>query len=382
MQLRGPWRLILVAILASLTMLPLPQASAQTTGLDTQTRAQLAAIPLTSGELPQGYRLVTEGFTPDGQAAFTNIDQASLAGYVGLYSSVYENPEAPGGIMSYVSVWTDAAAAEAGFAIVEDETVTSPGVALIDAELDAGTGSAELTAGTVEENGTALNVTDATFVVERFIVGVTVRTADDSPIDASGITAMVDALEGRANAVLSGQAPSGADLGLPGTVIDVRPLGVEQQAGFLSASESEALYGLSGSSLGGIQTSWVSYVATGDQGAAPYVAVAVSTFENADNAARVVEQSADLVPLTVELQPVEGYSVEGVEAVRGYQYASPGAAVPDSFRAVAQIGAQLVVIDVQGAASVEQAQTAATDLLAAQVRCGNGDCTLPQVNLG
>jgi hypothetical protein len=166
-------------------------------------------------------------------------------------------------------------------------------------------------------------------------------------------------------------------------VLDLRPLGGELQAGFLSASETEAIYGVSGSSLSNITASWVSGVLTGEGGEGPAVVIAASTFADADTAARSVEQSGDLAPVVIEPQPVD-FAVGGADAARGYQYASPGAAegTVDSFRGVMLIGTTVFVVDIQGAASVEMAQAAVTDLLAAQVACTGGTCALPEVNLG
>ena len=201
-------------------------------------------------------------------------------------------------------------------------------------------------------------------------------------MDAAGIQAMVETSESRANAVAQGQSPDGTDLALPSTVLDIRPLGAELQAGFLSAVETEALYAVSGSSLSGITASWVSGVMTGN-GEGPAVVIAASMFDDADTAARAVEQSADLVPVAIEPQPVD-IVVEGADMVRGYQYVSPGSSdgTVDSFRGVMLVGSTVIVVDVQRATSVDVAQAAVTDLLAAQVACSGGTCQLPEVNLG
>jgi hypothetical protein len=387
MHSRGPWRLTLVAMLASLTVLAQLQAGAQTNELDTESRARLAAIPLIASEMPAGYTFAGEGFLPVERTGVQNVDPQQLVelGFQGLYRSDYRPQGAGGGISSYAWQWSDAAAAEEAFAIVEDETVTQPDAGATDAPLEAGTGSAELTTVTVvDAAGATLSVTDASFVIDRYIVGVTVVTPVEAPIDPAAVTAMVDTLEARAGTALAGQAPAGTDLAVPGTVIDVRPLGTEIQAGYLSAGESEALYGVTGSVLGGMRTSWVAAVATGEAGAAPYISVSASVFEDADQAARVVAQSGELVPLTIDLQPVDAFAINGAESARGFQYASASSVdgSPDSFRGVIQIGTTVVVVDVQGATSLEPAFTTVTALLDAQVRCAAGDCTLPEISLG
>jgi hypothetical protein len=360
-------------------------ASAQQSGLDQQARAKLAAIPLTTGDLPDGYRFTGEGFVPANGSGIPNVDPDALvaAGFTGMYVSGYRNTATGGTITSYVSAWTDASAANQGFALLEDEAVTDPDADLSDTALDAGTGSAELTTGTAQTDGATVSVSDATFIVDRYVVGVTVETPPDAALDEAGMQVLVDALEARASAVVEGQSPDGTDLALPPTVLDVRPLGPEIQTGYLSALESELLYGVSGSALGGMKTTWITGVGTGEDGAAPFVAIAVSTFDRPDNAARVVEQSADLLPVAIKMQPVD-FAVDGADSAKGYQYASPGSpdGAVDSFRGVIQIGSTMVVVDVQAAASPETAQAAASELLAAQVACSGGTCELPELDLG
>ena len=374
----------LIVMIASLLLASLVPASAQDADLDQQQRAALAAIPLITSDLPDGFRFVGEGYLTAGQAGGVGVDPAALtdAGFAGMYLSTYHNNATGAHIFSYASVWTDEAAAESGFALLEDETVTNPGADMTDTDLDAGSGSAELTTGTRDVDGTVRAVVDATFVIDRFVVGVSAETAQDEPMDASAMQALVETLESRANAVVEGQSPDGTDLSLPPSVLDIRPLGDEIQVGFLSASETETIYGVSGSSLSNITASWVSGVRTGD-GDGPAVVIAASRFGDGETAARAVEQSADLVPLTIDPQPVD-IVIEGADAVEGYQYVSLNSAdgAVDSFRGVMQVGSTMVVVDVQGAASVEVAQAAVTNMLTAQVACSGGTCELPEVDLG
>jgi hypothetical protein len=381
MHRAGPKRFAVIMMIACLALIPIVPASAQGGTLDQQGRAAMAAIPLIASDLPDGYRFTGEGFLPEDGTGIPGVDPAALvdAGLEGMYISGYQNPGTDGTIISYVSAWTDAGAADQGFALLEGEEEAG----LTDAPLEAGTGSAELTTGTVDVDGAVRSLVDATFVVDRYVVGVSVETPQDAPMDEAGVQGLVDALEARAAAVVDGQSPAGTDLALPPSVLDLRPLGGEVQAGFLSAAETEALYGVSGSALSSITASWVAGVSSGEGGAGPTVVIAASTFPDADTAARVVEQAGDLSPLPIELQPVD-FAVDGADSARGYQYASPGSTdgVVDSFRGVIQIGTTMVVVDVQGAASVEVAQTAVSDLLAAQVACSGGTCQVPEVNLG
>lgn len=385
MQLRALKRVVLVLVLASL--IPFHTASAQQDPLDARARAELAAIPLTAEELPNGYERYSEWFVPADQVPYAGIDSETLvsSGFLGAYVSTYVIPGEEGSISSYASLWVDADSAKTGFDLTEDETVTSPGAAMQDEPLEAGDGPAELTTGVVDTEGSTLQLTDGTFTMDRFVVGISVETLPDSAPDDEAMQSLIDNLEDRASAVASGEAPQGIDLSLPSTILDLRPLGAELQAGFMSAPESEALYGVSGSSLDDLQVSWVLWVAAGEGDSTPYIVLAVSTYPDADNAARVVEQSADIVPFSVELQPVDGFTINGADSVRAYQYEDPlgdADGSPDSFRAVAQTGNQVIVVDIQGAGSVESAQSSVASLMTAQVQCSAESCELPEVDLG
>lgn len=387
MLLRSLLRVTMVLMLAGTWMVSVTDVGSQTSGLDGQTRANLAAIPLTTDDLPDGYGLVGEAFLSAEQVASGDLDagQISDAGFAGMYASVYQIPGEEGAITSYVSIWDDADSAATGFELLEDEAVTDPNGTSSDEELDAGDGPAELTTDTEETDGGTLISTDATFVVDRYVVGVDVATAGGGEIGADSIAALIEAAEARASTVAGGGAPGGIDLSLAMSTLEIGSLGTEVQAGFLSPTEAEALYGVSGSSLSGLQSSWVSLVAAGEDGTSPFVVVGVSAFEDGETSARVVEQSAELVPAELELQPVDDYGVDGTDGVRGYSFVSPATAdatEANSFRAVAQSGDQVIVVDVQGAASVDEAQAAVTELLTAQLACGDGDCAVPDVGLG
>ena len=387
MPIRNLLRLSLVCMFSALLLAPASRTVAQDASgtLDAQGRAQLAAIPLTADQLPDGYRLQSESFLTADQVA-SDPDGALTAealvnsGFVGMYASVYTHESGSARITSYVSQWSSPESAASGFLQMEDDASDST-----DAELAAGDGPSELTTGTSNVNGQPAQLIDATFVVGSYLVGVSSEGSQDRIVDSDGMTALAETLEGRANTVSDGGAPDGIDLALATSTLDVTNLGTEVQAGFLSPDEAESLYGLSGSSLGNLQSSWVSLVAAGDGASAPYIVVGRTQFEDGNTAGRVVAQAGELVPVTVSLEPVTDLSVEGVDRASGFTYVSP--ATPDagganSFRIVAQVGDMLVIVDVQGAATVDEARSAATELLNAQLSCSEGGCTAPELPLG
>jgi hypothetical protein len=363
MHARKYMRVTVVVILATLVMSG--TAGGQQAELETERRAELAAMTLTSSELPPGFELRGEAFTGiETVTEGTSVAELESAGFQGMYLSVYDAVDGSGTVSSYASIWPDGASAEAGLALL----------AGAGEPLDAGDGAAQLR---VDDDRR-----EATLVVDRFVVGVVVEGTE---IDEDGHLELVSELEARVAQVASGEQPAGVDLGLPAATLDTRALGPEVRAGYLAGRESELLYGVSGSSLGGMQASWVTLVATGPDAGVPYVALAVSAFDSSDTAVQVLGQAAELVPLTIELQPVDGVSLDGSDAVSGFQYRSVlrgEQGEQDSFRIVAQVDSQLVVVDVQGAESVESAQAAAVALAEAQIACMAGtSCEVPSVSL-
>lgn len=392
MPIRNLLRLALFCVLASLLVMPSLHAVAQSepVQLDPLTRAQFASVPLTTEELPNGYVLQGETFVAADQFApggDTSITGQTLvdAGFSAVYSSVYAHESGDGQITSYVSLWNSFDEATVGFELLEDEAVNAPGSDVVDTELNVGEGLAELTTGTVDVDGVQQQYADATLVVETLVVGVTSRGSADAVVDREGMIALAEALEDRASTVTGGEIPEGTDFGLATSTLNISQLGTELQAGFLSPVEAEALYGLSGSSLGNLNDAWVSLVAIGEGASPPFVVVGRTSFVDAETAAQVVEQSAELVPLAVALEPVDGFAVDGVGELRGFTYVSPtspDAPGPNSFRAVAQVDTFVIIVDVQGATSVEEARTAATALLTAQLACNNESCELPDLSIG
>lgn len=392
MPIRNPLRLALFCALTGLLLLPTTRAAAQIelTDLDPLTRAQFAAVPLTADELPDGYVLLGETFlsadqyAPGGDSGITGQTLVD-SGFQAMYTSVYGHESGDGRITSYASLWNSGEDAVAGFELLEDESVTAPEGEFTDSLLDVDEGPAELSSGTIAIDGTSQQLRDASFVIETLIVGVTSQGSADAVVDTDGMTSLAQALEARAATVTGGAVPDGTDFSLATQTLNISTLGTEVQVGFLSPREAETIYGLSGSSLGNLEDAWVSLVSLGDDGAAPYLVVGRSSFEDAETAARVVEQSDQLVPLTISLEPAADFTVEGAGQVRGFTYVSPtapDAAAPNSFRAVAQVDSVVIIVDVQGAGSVEDARAAATALLTAQLDCTRESCELPDIELG
>jgi len=357
----------------STTILPALQAD----GADVSLRAQMASITLDESALPDGYAFDGETFLTPEQSASGTVDAAALtgAGFLSQYISVYSDSAATGRIRTYVTAWNDAAAAEAGFAVIEDETKTLPDAELTDAGASVGEEPREVTTGSYPDSADpaiTISTVDVTFRIDRFLVGVAVETATGTAPDPATADTLAAELEGRATAAIGNQNPERTDLALVLRVLPLTGLGTELQAGFLSPAEVEELYGLQGSALGGFSATWSEAIGLGSgDNLAPYVAVGVTTFANDEDANAVIEQAAELTPAIAGVELVDGAAVEGAAQAVAFRFPSPatGADAIDSYRVLFSAGSSVGVIDVQGASSPEVAEQTALALAGAQTGC-------------
>ncbi len=339
----------------------------------------MASITLDESALPDGYAFEGETFLTAEQSASGTIEATALtdAGFVSQYVSVYTDGEETGRIRTYVTAWTDAAAAEAGFGVIEDETRAITGGALTDAETSVGEEPREVTTGTYPDPAdpaASVSTVDLTFRIDRFLVGVAVEStgADGTAPDPAIADSLAAELEGRATAALGNENPERTDLALVPRVLPLGGLGTELQAGFLSPVEVEGLYGLQGSALGGFDATWSEAVGLGtEDNLAPYVAVGVTTFSSDTDATAVVDQASELTPAISGVEAAEAPTVEGAAQTVAFRFPSPatGADTIDSYRVMFAVGTSVGVIDVQGAPSPEVAEQAALALATAQVGC-------------
>lgn len=378
-------------VLGSLLANAGPAALAQDAAADVELRARLAAITLDERELPEGFEFQGETFLPADQLATGDLDASALteAGFVAQYVSVYGNDAGDTRIRSYASAWNDAEAAEAGFELLEDEDVTAPDADLSDGDASVGEEPRETTTGTYPDpadDSAIVNTADVTFRVDRFLVGVAVETTDGEAADAELAGALAAETEGRATGMIGDQAPEGTDPGLASQALPLQGLGDELQAGFLSPTEVERLYGLQGSALGSFTASWAQAIGLGEEeGQPPYLAVGLTTFDAAEDAGTIVEQAAELSPDIQGIEAVDGVSIEGADGAVAYRFPSPAteATEIDSFRVIFAVDETVGVIDVQGAPSAEIAEQAATELATAQAACvGQETCEAPTLPEG
>lgn len=346
-------------------------------------RIGLAAVTPGSEDLPTGYRFVGETFLDSTQVAESGVDAGALesAGFLGQYVSVYENPDNDQRIRAYASLWTDDAAAQNGFALLEDEAVTNPDDALEDSGNEVGEEPRETTTGSYAGNDSvAVGTVDVTFRRGPMVVGVAHETLDGSAADATVATDLATRMDTRAQAVIAGDALPHVDMSLPGKSISFEAEGNGLvQAGFLGPIEVESIYEVQGSLLSGIDSSWVESTLIGATTTdAPIVTIGVSTFANDQDAVSVAQQAGDLFLPLPSQEPVDGVTIEGAEAVSAFRYASSDSSGLDSFRLVMASGGMVTVIDVQQAAADGGAEEAAVAIANAQLTClTGGSCDAP-----
>lgn len=353
---------------------------------DIALRAQMASITLDSATLPGGYIFTGESSLGADQVASADLgaEELTQVGLVSQYVSAYRNPDNGFVIRSYVSAWTDAGAAEAGFGIIEDEARTLPEGTFEDTGAPVGEAPGETTTGTYpdpRDGPVTVSSVDVTFRVDRFLVGASLETRDGSAPDAETVNTLAGTLEGRATSVIANESPEGTDLQLVPQALPLSGLGQELQAGFLNTGEVEQMYGLQGSVLGGFESSWSEAIGLGEGDALqPFVSIGLTSFGSPDDANAIIDQIGELAPNASASQPVEGVEIEGAGSVAAFSFtsAATGATEPDSVRVVAVAETMLVVVDVQGAPNAEVAQATATQLATAQVACiGQAECAAP-----
>jgi len=383
---RGLRVLALSAILAgSVSAMTSPVSMAQDAGPDVALRAKMAAITLDQEALPDGYTFVGEAFLTADQVASGSLDAKTLtdAGFQSQYVSIYENTESKGRIRSYVSAWTDDAAAQKGFDLLENETATSPDASLTDGDTSVGEEPHELTTGTYKDGDATIGTADITFRSGSMLVGVAVEKTDGSEADSKTAEQLATMAGQRASDVAGDKSPKFTDLGLPAQVLPLQSLGHEVQAGFISPSEAESIYGLQGSALTKLTASWSDTVGVGkgdDQ--VPYISVAVTTFGSADDAKAVVDHAADLNGTLANGKAIDGAKVDGADATAAFEFTSAvtGGDAVNSYRILYVKGSDVVVVDVQGAPNGDLAKQTAESLAKAQIGClGQSECAAPSL---
>ncbi len=354
---------------------------------EVQLRAEMAAITLQRVSLPNGYVFSGETFLSAEQVASGDVTAQDLtdAGFISQYLSVYTDPDTGNQISSYVSAWTDADAATAGFDLIEDEARMHPDGSFTDSDAGVGEAPGETTTGTFPDptdSSVTASTIDTTFRMDRFLVGTSLQTTNGTDPDPAIVSGLAGAIEARATSAVAGESPEGTDLALAPQALPLFAVAPSLQTGFLGSQEVEQMYGLQGSALGTLTASWTDAVGLGSDNGAPFVAVGLTQFGSPEDAQAVIDQFADLAPRVTGAVQIDGFELEGATAAAAFEFPSvaTGGDTPNSFRIAAVVDSTLIVIDVQGASSVEVAESAAMDLAGNQLDCiGQTSCAVPSL---
>jgi hypothetical protein len=347
----------------------------------------LAAMTLDDTEIPSDFHLFAERYTTpqqygENQAGLIDVDKLVATGMISMYTSFYSN-RAGNRVRTYIIAFDTIEGVQKGFNILEDEQTLVPNGAFTDKPGLAGVGEApaEISAGYVElGDGTETKSYDVSFRIDRFEVGAAMETFDGSEPDSDIVDQMARDVAARVEAVLAGQDVTGVDVTLPDKVLDIN--GTIRLEGFETDTEAFELSNLKDSPVGYLAGYYrvASYSKTVTT-TLPVVTVSLLTFESDNDVADALDNPESVMPSYPDLEQIRRLRVRGADDAIAFSYSSSSAQDgPDSVRIFAQVGDQIVIVDVQGLNSLNDAEPAAIDFAEAEIGClADGDCSDPGV---
>ena len=419
--------LLLLALVApgmALAQEASPAASPAASGLASaadEDRLDLAAMVLTAEELPPGYANVDERsfLTAQGVSTFfasegIPTEEIEATGLRAMYDSFYEGAEDEGLLYLNVAEFGSPEEVEAAFPLLEDEARTIGEAELLALETLPGPGigddPSETTVAIIDYSafgGPVVGRTGVAFRVENLLVtvGLETPTTEENAQDATPagatpaapdsaqlqlVTEVAIAFAERIEAVQGGQTPEGVDPELPPLVLptdEVWPNPGVAAEGYKEAAQILGTVGPAADLADQFQGGYGRTVAPGTGPddlfpRPPFVTIGVSGFASEAAARGALAEAADLplpgpLPPPAAQEPVADVTVPGADASAVFRSAFEQGRPPDSARVAFVVGERLATIDVQGAASAEEALAAAEDLAAQQATClaADGACT-------
>jgi hypothetical protein len=345
-------------------------------------RLDLAAIALDGNDVPSDYALSFEAYIPGDRVAASiagdavSSAQVERTGLSWYYESQYESSDGQNRIRAYVEEFDSATGARDGFDLLENENLFArPGLAFVDKPgLDIGDEPSELTVGTYEAtaNSPSGATLDATFRVDRLLVGIAIDTVSTTPPDEDLLTEMAARLEERARTVIAGDALPGVDSNLAASLLTFDNALVVQE-GYISLIDS-AGQGAPADASAEYESGYIRTVALGMDSnpdlPLPIVSVAASTFSSEASALALLSQAEAVTPTYPELARERLDPIPGTSAAVAFSFASPlVSASPDSFRIMLVVDSTLITVEVQGTATLDDAREAVLDLIDQQISC-------------
>ena len=349
----------------------------------------LAAMTLDSDSFPEEFILIAEYYTSpqeiaEGRAGQIDDEELFATGIQTFYQSFYVNQDG-NRLRTYIIAFDTAEGATAGFNLFEDEVVLVPNGDLEDSPGPEGVGEApsEITSGIIEEgDGTQQRTYDISFRIDRFEVGAAMETYDGAEVDEALVDQMAVDLAERVEAVIAGDDIDAIDYNLPAQLIT---LDAELQLeGYQTVDETFLIEDLDNLPVG--------FASGFYRGASfsnnitsllPFVTVGISSFDSADDVEEALGNSDSIIAPYSDLDEIQRLEFDSVDDAIGFTYSSPeGEGEPDSARLFLQVDDHLIVIDVQGVDSAEDAEAIASDIADAELACAlDGECDEP-VSLG
>jgi hypothetical protein len=347
----------------------------------------LAAMTLDDTTIPSDFQLFVEYYqTPEEYLADSylqgqvKLEQLTATGMIGMYTSIYID-RAGNRLRTYIIAYSTIDGVQEGFNILEDEQLLIPNGSFTDKPGLPGVGEepSEITSGFFENgDGTQTNSYDVSFRIDRYEVGASMNSSDESQPDTALVDQTARDVADRVDAVLAGEPVSGVDYSLPDKLLKLeQPAELE---GFETDTEAFAISNPDDAPAGYVAgyfagRSYSQNVTT----ALPVVTLGLLTFESDNDVAVALDNPESIMPSYTDLQELQRFAVNGADDAIAFSYSSPsGAGQPDSVRVFAQVGDQMVVVDVQGMDTLRDATAAASDLTEAEISCAvDGDCSDP-----
>jgi hypothetical protein len=348
----------------------------------------LSAMTLDSATIPGEFTLLYEFYTSPEELADNlsgQVDREVLlaTGVESYYTSYYVDDDGVTIIRTYIIAFATIPGVRAGFNLLEDEENLVPNGSLVDEPVPEGLGEppGEITSGTIENgDGTQTFTYDISFRINRFEVGIAMESQEDGEVDAALADELAVDLADRVNAVLTGQAIDGVDAAQVGQVLELE--GSFSFEGFQSAAETFGLPDADDAPDGFVSSyfrgaSYSEFV----QDFFPFAGVTTAQFETAEDVEDALGDAESIMPSFADLDELSRVEVEGADEVAAFSFrASEESEGADSVRLFVQVEDKMLIIDVEGAETLDDAETAAVAMAEAQIECVlDGDCDDPEV---
>jgi hypothetical protein len=351
----------------------------------------LAAMALDSDVMPEGYTLSNEYYVDlealgndlVARGTLDDIEEFEALNITAYYESYYATTDLSQNIRSYIIAYEDEDDVQAGFDVLEDESVTIPpgGGEWDDEEApdDIGEQPAEITTAVfevptnqqegVDETLEIVNV-DFTFRVDRFHVGVAIEHSDGTDPDLDLVEELGAELEERVLDVLDEEEIENIDLELPSLLPALA--GPPPFEGYQTVSEAFPTEQPMDEALeDGFVSSYTRGASFSDDPAAgwpPYLTIRISRFEDEETVLDLLDDPDALQPDFLSVEPEEIDSVEDYPAV-AFTFPSPITTEPDSYLVYVGVDDLILEVQVQGTQEIEQAEEEALAIAEDFVAC-------------